>query len=271
MTARKNILTLLVFIFSSTSFLFGGIITLEGFNQGKNLKVQNTSGSLNNFCTLAVYVNGKKVMETPTSAIYEIDLSSYEMGEKLVVKIQYKADCAPRVLNKQAIKPKSRFIFDEVIVKEEGLKWTTKGEEKKGKMTIQQLTRYVDGNKWIDLSEVTTKGNLSYNQYYTKVRHYCNLNKYRIKYEEIESGLVFYSEIIEYTSTKKDVNLYPKRVQDKIYFTTSSAIPYRIYDSKGDLILQGSGIYVNCTSLIANQYYTVIFDNRIEKVLKKKH
>lgn len=270
MALRKTILITFLFVVSLGVSL-ANVITLQGYNQGKNLKVQNTSGSLNNFCTIAVYINGKKVMDGLNQPIYEIDLSSYDMGERIIVKIQHKEGCAPRVLNRQAIKPNSRFTFGKITVQEEGLKWITKGEEKQGKLVLQQLTRFPDGNKWEPIGELPTKGNLSYNEYYLKVRHYCNLNKYRVKYEEVETGLTFYSDVASYTSTKKDVTLYPKRVVDKIYFTTSSPIPYRIYDSKGSLVLSGKGIYVNATGLLANQYYTVIYDNRIEKVLKKKN
>lgn len=250
------------------SHLSAGVLTLKGYYQGKNLRVQNVSGTVNEKCVIAVYVNGVKIMDHPQESVFEINLGDHKIGESIVVKIQHVDGCIPRVLNKQVIRPASRFNFSDIKISEEGIKWSTKGEAKHGKMMVQQLTRQITQNTWEDIGNVDTKGSLSLNEYFLKINHFSGHNKYRIKYVE-DGGLTFYSEVMSYDTQVKVVTFYPKRVTDKITFTARNSIPYRVYDSSGALILEGHGLFINCNTLKKHETYTLIYDNHIDKFLKK--
>ena len=94
----------------TTGALANQEMVLEGTYQGENLYVQNPFASSGvGFCVTNVLINGQQSIDEINSSAFEIDFSSYQLskGASVKVKIEYKDDCTPRVLNPEVLKPSS--------------------------------------------------------------------------------------------------------------------------------------------------------------------
>ncbi len=258
----KNIIPKLLLLIISLCSAQAGVFTISGVYQGKNLYVQNPfTGNLKDFCTEDVFVNDVKVMSNIKSSAYEIDLSHLKMNDPVDIKITHKDDCKPKVLNPQVIRVNSAFQFISFNVDAESLSWVTKGEKTNGKVFIEQFLN----NSWLAVKEIPGKGSATINNYSLEEIHHSGLNKYRVKYLE-KDGQVFYSKVVEFTSSKQPVAFYPKRVTSKV--TLTRAVPFEVIDSYGNSVKKGSGMEIDMSDLKEGVYY-LNFDNRTEKVLKK--
>ncbi|OFY65606.1 MAG: hypothetical protein A3H98_11830 [Bacteroidetes bacterium RIFCSPLOWO2_02_FULL_36_8] len=254
---------------SSISFLFlfiieisAGVLTLEGEYQGQNIYVQNPSaGEPGVYCTDDVIVNGEVVMSNIKSSAYEIDLSKYTIGDQISIKIIYKENCKPKIINPDALRSRQTFETVSFTVDKGNIKFTTKGETIKGKFLLEQLRN----NKWTVIGEVEGKGGQSFNNYTYEITHHSGLNTYRFK-QMGPDGKFVYSKPVDFKSDKGAVTFYPNRVAYEIYF--SEETNFEIFDSYGNIVKKGFAKQVNVEDLEAGVYYMNI-DNRTEKFLKK--
>jgi hypothetical protein len=254
------VLPFLVFI----SQVNAGILELSGVYQGKNLYVQNPfAGNMKDFCTNEVFVNDQKVMTAIVSSAYEIDLSHLKLHEAVKVRITHKDDCKPKVLNPQVIRPSSSFQFSSFNVDKDHLFWASKGEKPRGKFYIEQFVN----NRWIVVKELTGKESPILNNYDAISSHHSGLNKYRVKYLE-NDGQVFYSSVVEFTSDLPALDVYPKRVSDKVYFNPSREANYEVLDAYGNVVKKGKGKEIIMSDLGSGVYY-VDADNKTFKIFKK--
>jgi hypothetical protein len=98
----KKIFFAILSLLISTAGFSTGVIVLEGNYQGKNLYVQNPfAGSGVGFCVSNVTVNGNTTTDEIASSAFEIDFRNLQLklGDKVIVKIEHKDDCKPKVLN----------------------------------------------------------------------------------------------------------------------------------------------------------------------------
>jgi hypothetical protein len=258
----KSMFILFLMVFGSQ--VNAGILELHGVYQGKNLYVQNPfAGNMKDFCTNDVFVNGVKVMSGIQSSAYEIDLSSLKLQDVVTVKISHKDDCKPKVLNPQVIRPSSAFQFSSFNVEKDRLFWASKGEKPKGKFFIEQFVN----NTWIIVKEFHGKESPLLNNYDATATHHSGLNKYRVKYLE-NDGQVFYSSVMEFTSDLPALEIYPKRVSDKIYFNPAREADFEVLDAYGNIVRKGKGKEINMDDLASGVYY-INLDNKTYKVFKK--
>lgn len=75
-----------------------GKITLEGNYQGKNLYIQNPIVDTG-YCTCNITINGVDYEKDFNSGAFELDLSSYKVGDTLKIIFTHHPDCRPKVLN----------------------------------------------------------------------------------------------------------------------------------------------------------------------------
>lgn len=257
----KKVLVTVSFLHITVLAALAGTITLSGVYQGKNLYVQNPfTSDMKQFCTQEVYVNNVKVITNPTSSAFEIDLSSLKINDPVTIKIVHKDDCKPKILNSQVIRIKSSFQFVSFNVTDEALEFSTKGEKANSKLIIEQFRN----NNWLSLQDMKAKGDAN-NSYRVSSFHNSGLNKYRIKYHD-ETGEVFYSKVVEFTSKLPEAKFAPLRVSKNLTFTR--ALHYEILDAYGNVVKKGEGTEVDCTELVSGVYY-VNYDNKSEKFLKK--
>ena len=256
----KGLFTL--FLAFSGANLFAGVLTLQGVYQGKNLYVQNPfTGNMKDFCTNEVVVNDKVVLSNVQSSAFEIDLSFLSMNDPVTVSIKHKDDCKPKVLNPQVIKASSNFNFQALNIDAENVTWVTKGEKPRGRFFVEQFKN----NAWVTVREHSGKENPIINNYIEKGTNHSGLNKYRVKYLQ-NDGQVFYSQVMEFTSDLKPIEMYPKRVTDKIYLSREA--DYEILDQYGNVISKGTKKEIDLIKASTGVYYLNV-DNQTIKFFKK--
>jgi len=262
---RRLILVTSVFtcVFSLAN---AGVIILEGNYQGKNLYVQNPFASSGvGFCATEVSVNGQVTTDEVNSSAFEIDFKNLNLkpGDKVVVKIEHKDDCTPKVLNPEVLKPKSTFNITAIGVddKSSTLKWSAKDESGKLTYVVEQFR----WNKWVKVGEVDGIGSPDAHDYEFKVSPNSGKNKFRVKQIDY-TGQPRLSNPADYNSSSPPVTFSPEKVKDFIYFT--SATMYEIYDEYGNIVKRGFGDKIDCNDLKKGVYY-LNYDNSMGNFIKK--
>ncbi len=252
----------------------GGVIILEGNYQGKPLYVQNpfASGGVG-FCVTEVRVNGNITTDELTSSAFEIDLKSHKLnvGEKVEVKIFHKADCKPKVLNPEVLKPKSTFEVISMNADKDGmLKWSTKSETGKLTYAVEQFR----WNKWVKVGEVDGSGTPANSEYSFKVAPHSGKNQLRVRQTDY-SGQPRLSKPVDFTSdvpeaefapqqkATKELNFFVKGKADKAVDTM-----YEIYDQYGNVVKKGFGNKVDISNLPKGGYF-INYDNKMGEFTKK--
>jgi len=252
----------------------GGVIILEGNYQGKPLYVQNpfvTSGV--GFCVTEVRVNGNITTDELASSAFEIDLKAHKLsiGEKVEVKISHKADCKPKVINPEVLKPKSTFEVVNISADKDGMiSWSTKSETGKLTYAVEQFR----WNKWVKVGEVDGKGTPVTNDYSFKVSPHSGKNQLRVRQTDytgqprLSKAVDFVSEIPEaefapQQKATKELNFFVKGKADKVLDTM-----YEIYDQYGNVVKKGYGNKVDITNLPKGGYF-INYDNKMGEFSKK--
>jgi hypothetical protein len=271
----KKFILHLFFLLVGVNFISaqGGVIILEGNYQGKTLYVQNpfAAGGVG-FCVTEVRVNGNITTDEITSSAFEIDLKSHKLniGDKVEVKIFHKADCKPKVLNPEVLKPKSTFEVVNMSADKDGtLKWSTKSETGKLAFVVEQFR----WNKWVKVGEVQGNGTPNTNEYSFKVSPHSGKNQLRVRQTDysgqprLSKAVDFISDVteIDYAPLKatKEVNFFAKGKSDK-----ASETMYEIYDQYGNIVKKGYGSKVDVSNLPKGGYF-INFDNKMGEFTKK--
>jgi hypothetical protein len=240
---------------------FAASIKLEGVYQGKNLYVMNpfASGGVG-FCVTKVTVNDQITTDEIGSSAFEIDLSVFEFqpGDKIVVVIEHRDNCTPKILNPEVLKARSTFKIKAMKVngKTNQLEWTTTNES-------GSLTYYVEQfrwNKWIRLGTVEGLGKPGENAYSYKVLVHSGLNKYRVRQRDF-TGKDNISRESSYRSQKQPVTFEPKKPDDKITFSAETL--FEIFDMYGVLKRNGYGKVAEIKDLPKGDYF-LNFDTKTE-------
>lgn len=250
--------------------LSAGVIQIDGSYQGKNLYVLNPfAGSGVGFCTIEVTVNDIKSTDEIQSSAYEIDFANFKLniGDKLVVRIKYKDECKPKVMNPEVLKPKSTFEVISIKAEESILKWTAKGEGGPLPYVIEQFR----WNKWVKVGETPGKGDPAAHDYVYKVKHHSGINKYRVQQTDF-TGKPNTSSPVQYKSMAPELAFSPAKASKEIYFQTpdkkAAETMFEIYDSYGNLVKKGMDSQVDVSGLQKGVYY-LNYDNKTDKFIKK--
>ena len=268
----KKILLPFVFFFlalnSDAAFL-----VLEGNYQGKNLYVQNpfAPGGVG-FCTVKVMVNDNVTTDEWQSSAYEIDLTVHKLsvGDPVIIKLEHKEGCTPKVLNPEVLKPKSTFEVTEMQITGAGkLTWKTKNENGKLPFIVEQFI----WNKWIPVGEVNGVGTPGEHTYEFQLTPHSGENKVRVKQVDY-TNRPRYSQPKTFSDPNvKEVDFIPKRVKkDPIKFVIAGTekpikTRYEIYDSYGNIVKKGFSEEVDCSGLKSGAYY-INFDNKDSQFIK---
>lgn len=237
-------------------------IELSGMYQGKNIYVQNPSVSGNqDFCTEEVFVNGTKKMSKIQSSAFEIDLSFLSINDSVHIRITFKEDCAPKVLNASALRPSTTFYFKTFVVKEDQVQWTTTGEKAQYIYYLEQWKN----NNWNVVKSLNAKGAGAYQ---LPVAHEAKANRYRVRVQDQDTHKIYYSESTDYVlaASAPPITFYPKSVTNKITLSRSAA--YQVLNPKGELIKKGKGSEIPLADLKTGVYYLSINDQK-QKFFKK--
>jgi len=261
----KKVFTIIIFSVFISVASFAGEINLEGVYQGKNLYIMNPFASSGvGFCIYEVTVNGQVTTDEINSSAFEVDLSVYQftVGDKLIVKIKYKENCQPKVLNPEVLKPKSTFNVTAINVeRDEVLTWTTTGESGALPYTVEQFR----WNKWVKLGTVEGTGNVGTSNYSFEVNTHSGMNKYRVKQVDYTKK-PRYSKEVTFRSMKPEVTFSPVKPSTEIVFSAETM--YEIYDYYGNLIMKGKASKVDISSL-KNDDYFLNYDTKTETFKKR--
>lgn len=259
--AAWRTVSLLLLLLVTPMVAIGQELSITGVYQGKPLFIQNPLVSTNQFCITDIYLNGRSLNLNLKISAIEIDFKNIDLYTPVSVRITHDSLCLPKIVNQQAVFWHSSFRFNSVVVSDEELKWSTRGERERAIYTIEKL----NGEEWLDVSVVESKADFAASEYIYYPEHSEGANKYRIKYEP-PSGNYLYSDEVEVVFYKEPITFSPKVVSDKI--TLSKAAPFEILDANENVILAGSSKEIPLRLLKPGSYFIVLDGNK-ESFVKK--
>lgn len=242
------------------------VLVLEGTYMGKNLYVQNTSTI--GFCVTSVEVNGNVTTDETNSSAFEVDFKPWQLkqGDKVEVRIHYKHDCLPNVLNPEVLKTRSTYTIVSITATEDGtVKWSTNNELGKLTFQIEQLR----WKKWVKVGEVEGKGIPSTNEYVFKTKPHSGINVYRVQQTDY-TGKPNASPPAECNSHLPPIIFQLEKEVIRFFVrnkTLAAETLYEIYDQYGQLLKQGYGSSVEIGDLPKGNYY-LNYDNKTEAFKK---
>lgn len=266
----KNIVCLLlVMLIGISSAKAEKEMKIEGIFQGVNLYIMNPFATTGvGFCITKITVNGKAALDDTNRSSIELNLSLYQLkkGEQITVIIQHKDGCTPKVLNVDALKPKSTFTlvstkFDKTT---NTFSFTTQGEIGSLPFEIEQFK----WKKWVPVGKVQGKGTSGTNVYQVPIPLHSGINKIRIKQLDC-TRKPRYSNEISWTNTVPEVTFKPGNngtTDGKITFSRST--DYEIYDFYGKRLKAGKGTSIDVSSFPKGTYF-INYDCKSESFEKK--
>ena len=260
---RLHLLTLAILV-GLTSFSFAGTIVLEGNYMGKNIFVKNPFGGAGvGFCAFEVTINGKLSPDEVNQSAFEIDFENQNLkiGDKVIVNIKHKDDCAPEVLNAEVLKPKSTFNVTKMTVNKEGvLEWNSENENGKLDFIVEQFR----WNKWVKAGEVSGEGTPGVHKYSFKISPHSGENKFRVKQVDYTGKPRLSKKSAKYISSSPKITLDGEKFKGTINFKGGET-KYEIYDRFGSIVKRGFGQTVDIKTLEKGTHY-VSFDNETKTV-----
>ena len=263
--SMSRIFTIAVLTALFTVQATAGVVILEGKYQLRNLYVLNAQTSSGvGFCVYEITVNGDITGDEVNSDSFEIDLSQYalSLGDPVEVKIMYKDDCKPKVLNPEALQPNPTFDVKEISISESGLlSWTTMNEQGMLPFVVQQYK----WNKWVSLGEVGGVGTSNLNNYQFQIGPISGENRVRVIQKNYK-GKMRISDEVTFSNSKPGVTYSYDKKKDEIYFSDETA--FEIYNSYGQIAKRGYGKSVSVSNLRKSTYY-LTYDSSIDEFIKK--
>ncbi len=244
--------------------LQAGVITLTGKCKGVPVFIQNPyDASSNEFCIVSVYVNKEQKVHNPNTSAVEVSLEDYMIGDVVELKIVYRRNCKPTLVNPHALQKNKIFDFHNILIRKDYIRWVTRGERYGGKMEVEIF----EGERWITIFQEKNHGGLSDNIYEIPSYHHSGENIYRICYTAPD-GEKIYSHEYYYRSSQAPASFYPSKVEDVVYFHAEKPVFFQVYDKEKNLVLEGRGKTADCKILDKGKY-KLYFDNQEEKFKKK--
>lgn len=256
---------LLVLGYSFNSF---ADFSIEGHYQGKNIYVQNPSDEDGfGFCISKVTVNGDVIPVDIYSSAFQINLSEYgiEIGEEVIIVFEHEDGCKPKLLNPEALRPKSTFVLNDISCTNEGvLDWSTTEESGKLNFLIEQYK----WNKWVVIGEVTGVGTPELNTYRFNVLPHSGENLIRLAQIDNTSKKRV-TKTVSFTPTIGAPILQNKPEEQTLEFVVTGKkvkTKYEIFDAYGNIVKKGYNSTVNYANLKKGVYH-INFDNSNEKIV----
>ncbi|MGK7389045.1 MAG: hypothetical protein ACNS60_01785 [Candidatus Cyclobacteriaceae bacterium M2_1C_046] len=256
-------IVVLIFLFQEKAV--GAELVITGVYQGKDLYVQNPYSSANKkFCTEAVYINDQRIITEPNSSGYRINLSKFQLNERLEIKIVHREGCTPKILNPDVIQPKGAFEFITINAGRTSISWIVKDEMPGGEFYVQR--KLTDG-EWEDIEQVPGKGGIVSGNYQLPVSHMSGVNFYRIRFEG-PADEPKYSTIANYDFKEEPVTFFPSDPTIKI--TLSREAEYLVTDKEGNKYLEGKNDFINVKDLPSGEYILHIQNRKEPFVIKRE-
>lgn len=242
--------------------LLAGEIVLSGAYQGKDLYVQNPFNiETATFCTSAVYVNDRLILDKPQASAFKIDLSFLSVNDLVVIRILFQDNCEPGIVNPQVLKAPQSFQFLTAQADNNSITWTTMGD----KNGVYYLEHKWENKEWEVVDTVDVIGTFSQNKYAVQPSHIKGDNNYRVKYINSDNE-EFYSVEFMFTAADNYITFYPKIATSQLKL--SDSCHFEVMDFFGKVVKKGVGQDVILVDLKPGKYYLNI-QNRKEVFIKR--
>lgn len=245
--------------------------SIEGHYQGKNLYVQSPIDSDGfGFCINKVTLNGDVIPVDIEASAFQIDLSEYniQIGQEVIIVFEHDEGCKPKLLNPEALRPKSTFVLQEIACTPQGvLTWSTTEESGKLNYLIEQFK----WNKWVVIGEVTGVGTKELNSYSFNVLPHSGENTIRLAQidntskKRVTESVTFVSEEV------KEPVLSISAEERKIEFLVNGKpekTKYEIFDAYGNIVKKGFNSTVEYGNLRIGVYH-INYDNKNDRIIVK--
>ena len=264
-------LSMLSFIFLGLSLNSYADFSIEGHYQGKKIYVQSPADEDGfGFCINKVTVNGDIIPVDIYASAFQIDLSEYniEIGQEVIIVFEHDEGCRPKLLNPEALRPKSTFVLQEISCTANGiLTWTTTEETGRLNYLIEQYK----WNKWVVVGEVIGIGTTDLNTYSFNILPHSGENTIRLaqidntSIKRVTQSVTFNTDNIgePEISVSKDNKTIEFLVDGKPEKTK-----YEIFDAYGNIVKKGFNSIVKYKNLKAGVYH-INYDNKNDRIIVK--
>lgn len=260
----KTLLLITTLLVAQAS-LFGQMVVLNGVYQGNDLYVQNPfSKDGVGFCVFEVLVNGDVTSDEINSSAFAVDLSLFDftIGDPVEITFRTKESCDLKIINPDAISPKSTFAIEAISLSATGkLGWTTTNES--GPLPF--FIEHFKWNKWVKAGEVMGDGSSTSNNYSFKMNLHHGKNMVRVRQKDWGGDRV--SDVSAAESEETEIGLLQQKVSEKIEFSRETQ--YEVFSEYGELVATGFGKEVNVSSFGKGAYY-VNFGRQFGQIVQKK-
>ncbi|MFY0652990.1 MAG: hypothetical protein JXQ96_13190 [Cyclobacteriaceae bacterium] len=221
---------------------------LSGVYQGKNLYIQNPYLiEENKFCIDSISINQKNIDLNMQHSAINLNFENEKLFAPVLVLINHKNNCKPRIINPDAIRFHSTFRFDSLVARDGLLMWYSKGEKTNSYYCVEKLF----GTNWQVVSTVKSKEIFEGTNYEYQPEIEQGGNIFRIKYA-LRDGRHLHSNEIQMFHFENPITFSPKSVKDKM--TLSRHADYQIMDMKGNIVASGSGKIIPLRKLKMGDY-----------------
>lgn len=253
----------LIGLFLISPLMHAGMIVLEGNYMGKNIFVKNPFGGAGvGFCAFEVTINGRLSPDEVNQSAFEIDFGNHDLklGDKVIINIKHKDDCAPEVLNPEVLKPKSTFNVQKISFTSDGtLEWTANNENGKLDYVVEQYR----WNKWVKAGEVSGEGVPGTHKYAFKITPHSGENKARVKQVDY-TGKPRFSKAVSYKSGAPVVTLEGDKFKGTIELKGGKSL-YELFDRYGTLVKRGYDQVIDISGFEKGTYY-LNYDNSVKSI-----
>jgi len=258
-------------VFLGTSFPSFADFSIEGQYQGKSIYVQNPIDEDGfGYCINRITLNGEVIPVDVHASAFQIDLGEYNMkiGDEVVLLFEQEPGCHAKILNPEALRPKSTFVIQDMACTKEGvLTWSTTQESGKLNFLVEQYK----WNKWIVIGEVNGIGTPGLNTYTFNVVPHSGDNTIRVSQIDNTSKKRSSQSIIFKSTLIGTAKLTVSKEDKTISFLLEDVLTktkYEIFDTYGNIVKKGYNSTVDYSNLKPGVYH-VNYDNKNDKIIVK--
>lgn len=240
--------------------------TLSGLYQGENLFIRNPFVAADSaYCIQGLYLNDERLSQPLHVSALMVDLERFSVNERVKLRIVYKADCRPRILNPQVLGEVYTLVFEKAQASESKILWKVRGETK-GFIYVVQAMKYGNWTRIGEPIQGKAKSPTQTQTYVAQPQHHSGQNRYRIRAFKPD-GKEKFSKVFTYRNPQPVVQLQSESVVDTL--TLSRPEPYKIFDSGGSQMAQGQNRRKIDISWMPDGAYTIRIDGRERRFYKQ--
>ncbi|MBK6264686.1 hypothetical protein JKA74_06530 [Marivirga sp. S37H4] len=208
----------------------------RGFYHGRNVFVRNPYiESEKQFCIQSIYLNGKKITDSPGRSAYELSMEDLPLDSRVVIRIVHHNTCKPELINPEVIQNDLKFSWLKLYVNEESIIWITTKEDKEGRYVIQRES----AGEWETIDSTQAKGGIFINQHSKELDHNKGDNTYRVLYKDPQ-GEIMSSDEFNYFSDKSEISHVIDTDKWSIEFTEE--VSFQLLNAGGRIIMRGKSV-----------------------------